>query len=74
MYATVESSWKPNSDALESDRPHHACAAADVIAEQYSSATFVSLRSHSRNKESGTFQKCPFLHFHFKKMSEFEIS
>jgi hypothetical protein len=67
MYATVESIWKPNSHALESDRPHHAGAAADVIAQQYSSATFVSLRSHSGKKEIGTFQKFPFLHFHFKK-------
>jgi hypothetical protein len=40
MYATVEPSWKPNSDALESDRPHHIRAAADVIAQQYSSANF----------------------------------
>jgi len=65
MYVTVESSWKPNSDALESDRPYHARTAADVIAQQYSSATLVSFRSHSRKKEFGTFQKCPFLHFHF---------
>ena len=67
MYATVESSWKPNSDALGSDRAHNARTVADVIAELYSSTTFVSLRSHSHNKESGTFQKCHFLHFHFKK-------
>jgi hypothetical protein len=29
---------------LESDRPQHDCPAASVIAQHYSSATFVSLR------------------------------
>jgi hypothetical protein len=32
---------------LEPDRPQHDRPAASVIAQQYSSATFVSLRSHS---------------------------
>jgi hypothetical protein len=65
MYVTAESNWKPNSKALESDRPYHAHTATDVVTQQYSSATFVSLRSHSRKKEFGTFKKCPFPDFHF---------
>ena len=42
-------------------------AAANVIAQQYSPATFVSLRFQSQKKTFGTFEKCPSLHFHFKK-------
>jgi len=36
-----EPSWNPNSKTAESDRPQHECHAACVIAQQYSSTTFV---------------------------------
>jgi hypothetical protein len=45
---TRQSSWKPSSSTLEPDRPQHDRPAAYVIAQQYSSATFVSLCFHSR--------------------------
>jgi hypothetical protein len=35
------------------DRPQHACPAASVIAQQYSSATAISLRSHCRKEKFG---------------------
>jgi hypothetical protein len=38
---TRQSSWKPNSSILEPDRPQHGRPAANIIAQQYSSATFV---------------------------------
>jgi hypothetical protein len=65
IYVTVVSNWKPNFDAVESDRPHHDPPTANVTAQQDSSASFVSLRFYSRAKEFWTFQKCPFLHFYF---------
>ena len=42
-----------NSSTLESDRPQHDSPTACVIAQQYSSATLVSLRFHSRTNKSG---------------------
>jgi hypothetical protein len=38
---------------MESDQPRHDCPAACVVAQQYSSATFISLRCHSRKKKFG---------------------
>jgi hypothetical protein len=42
-----EYSLNQNSNTLEPDRPHHDGPAAFVIAQQYSSADFFSLRFHS---------------------------
>jgi hypothetical protein len=47
------SSLNANSNTLESDRSRHDCPIACVIAQQYSSATFVSLRIHSRKEKFG---------------------
>ena len=41
---TKKSDWNPNSNTLEPDRPRHDRSAAHVIAQQCSSANFVSLR------------------------------
>jgi len=41
-------SWNPNSNTAESDWPQYGRPAACVIAQQYSSATFVILRFHYR--------------------------
>jgi hypothetical protein len=38
---------------LDRSRPQHYCFAACVIAQQDSSAAFVSLRSHSRKEKLG---------------------
>ena len=54
---TLESSWNPNSSTEESDRPQHDSSTASVIAQQYSSATFFSLRFHSRNANFGAYLK-----------------
>ena len=45
---TRKSSWNPNSSTLEPDRPQYDHPDAGVIAQQYSSATFVSVCFHSR--------------------------
>jgi len=45
---TMESCWNPNSKTRETDRPQHYRPTVCVIAKQYSSATFVSLRFHFR--------------------------
>ena len=41
---TKKSDWNPNSNTLEPDQPRHDRSAAHVIAQQCSSANFVSLR------------------------------
>ena len=48
---TRQSSWNPNSNALEPDRPQHDRPAACVIAQQYFSVTLVLLRCHSHKEE-----------------------
>ena len=50
---TKESNWKPGSNTVEPDRQQHDRLAAGVIAQQYSSAAFVSLRIHSRKDRLG---------------------
>jgi hypothetical protein len=52
-----ESSWHPNSRTLELDRPQRDRPAACVIAQQYSYATFVSLRFHFHQEKFGAFFK-----------------
>jgi hypothetical protein len=51
---TRQSNLKANLDTLESDRPHHNLPPADVIAQQYSFSTFVSLHFHSCKENFGT--------------------
>jgi len=48
---TRQSSWNPNSNTLEPDRPQHDRPAACVIAQQYFSITLVILRCHSHKEE-----------------------
>jgi len=48
-HTTRESRRSPNSNKPEHDRPQHDRTAAFVIAQQYSSATFVFWLLHSRN-------------------------
>jgi hypothetical protein len=61
------STWNPKSSTLEPDRPQRARPAACVIAQQYSSGTFLWLQFHSlkkKRKKSIAFQKwyhCSFL-------------
>ena len=47
----------PKLNTTEPDRSLHDRPAAYVIAQQYSSATFVSQRFHSRNGKSGEHLK-----------------
>jgi hypothetical protein len=49
--------FDPISNTLENDRPQHDGIAACVIAQQYSSVTFVSLRFHSRKEKFGVSVK-----------------
>jgi len=65
MYVcTRGSSWNSASSTLEPARPQYNRSATCVIAEQYSSATFVSSRFHSRKKKfSIIFKKCCFFYF-----------
>jgi hypothetical protein len=48
-----ESSWNANSDMMVLDRPQYDCFAACVVAQQYSSTTFVSLCLHYRKEKFG---------------------
>jgi hypothetical protein len=50
-------SQNPNSNTAELDWPQHDHPALNVIAQQYSSATFVSLRFHSRKTKFGALFK-----------------
>jgi hypothetical protein len=58
-----ESRWNPNSKTLEPDQRQHDRPVACVIAQQYCSATFVSLCSHSRKEKFGGFQKRYFIFY-----------
>ena len=68
---TWGSSWNQNSNTLEPKRPQHDGPIAYVIAQQYSSATFISLYFYSNNKNFGTSSKncIYFCLFHFLKKS-----
>jgi len=50
---TWESSWNPNSNALEPDRPLRHSPTTSVIAQQYSFATFDSWRFLSNKEKFG---------------------
>jgi len=52
-----ESSWNANSDMMVLDRPQHYCFAACVVAQQYSSTTFVSLCFHYWKEKFGAHFK-----------------
>jgi len=46
-----QSSLNPNSNTMLPDRPQYGLSATRDIAQQYSSASIVSLRFHSRNQK-----------------------
>jgi hypothetical protein len=52
-------------NTLQHDRQQHDGSAAFGIAQQYSSATFVSLHFHSSKKNWGAFKKHNFSFFTF---------
>ena len=64
---TKESSWNRDSDILEPDRPQFDKPAGCVVAQQYSSATFVISRCYSPGggKKLGTVFKKKMLSFQF---------
>jgi len=57
---TKESSWNPNSKTLDPDRPQYNRPASSVIAQQYSIASFVSLRIQSLTINSARVYKLLF--------------
>ena len=61
---------------MEPDRPQQDLSATYVIAQQYSSATFVSLRfSVSQGKIRSAFERCYYLNFFTSlKVRKFEIA
>ena len=62
---TRQLSWNTNSKTVEPDRSQRDRPAACVIAQQYSSAKFVSLLSHSRNEKIGALKTSLFQKFVF---------
>jgi hypothetical protein len=63
---TKESTRNKNSSTLEPDRPQHDRTASCVIAQQYSSAAFVSLRFRSSKEKAGVHLKNAVISiFHF---------
>jgi hypothetical protein len=51
---------------MEPERPHHDRPTACVIAQQYSSATFVSFLSPSRKKKHGALFRNVILFLYFR--------
>jgi hypothetical protein len=47
----IQSSLNPNTNTMLPDRPQYGLSANGDIAQQYSSASIVSLRSHSRTQK-----------------------
>ena len=63
------------SNILEPNRTQHEHPPACVIAQHYSFATFVSLRSNSRQKEKlGCMLKTLLFHFNIFKLRDYEIA
>jgi hypothetical protein len=59
---------------VESDRPQHDRLAVSFIAQQYSSATFNSLRYHpSKEKKLRAFTESLFQLFYLLRLCKFEI-
>jgi hypothetical protein len=55
---------------MELDLPQHDCLAACVIAQQYSSATLVSWRFHSRKQKfAARFKNATIRFFYFFKIA-----
>jgi len=52
-----ESSWKPNSNTQESDRPQHGCPAACDIAQQCSTANCIARLFHYSVENFSTLSK-----------------
>ena len=48
---SLQFSWNPNYRTLDPDRPQHDRPATCAMAQQYSSATLVSLRSQHRREK-----------------------
>jgi len=61
----MASSWNPNSNTLKPDWTLHSHSATCVIAQQYSSATFVQWRFHSLNEKYGALSKELLQSFYF---------
>jgi hypothetical protein len=63
-YIITYREWNPNPNSLQPNRSQHDRPATWVVAQQYSSATFVSLPSHSLKQKFGErFEKViSFLH------------
>jgi hypothetical protein len=72
VYARA-SSQNSNSSTLELDWLQCHCPGAHVIAQQYSSATFISLQFHSCQEKFGAFQNILFFIFYFLKIAWSEI-
>jgi hypothetical protein len=67
MYvATREASRNTNSNTMEPDRPQHDRPAASVVAQQYSSFSFISLRFHCCKQKFGTIKKLLLYQLFFK--------
>jgi len=49
----TQSSLNPNSNTMRPDKPQYGLSATRDIAQQYSSASVVSLRFHPRNQKIG---------------------
>jgi hypothetical protein len=56
-HGTLQSSLNPDLNTHEPDRPQHDCPSVCVIAQQYSSANFVSFRFRSRAFQIRVFFK-----------------
>ena len=70
----TQSSWNPHSSTPESNRPRHDGPAACFIAQQYSSATFVSLLfPFHKEKFDATLNKI-ILFFTFSKLPKAEFA
>jgi hypothetical protein len=66
---------KPNTNTLESHRPQNHHLAACVFAQQYSSATFISLRFHSRKEKfSAHFKHIIISIFYFFEIVSLKLS
>jgi hypothetical protein len=63
------SSCNSDSNTLEPDRPQHDRPDAYAIEQQFSSAPFLSLSFHFRNKKLETLSKILFYFFIFLKIA-----
>jgi hypothetical protein len=75
VYTRV-SSWNPNCKTLQSDWQQYDRPNACVIAQQYSSATFVSLHFHPHKEKFGACLNnfIIYFFFYFLKVRKFETA